>query len=372
MEYLLIVSLVLLPAYSWLLLMFGHGWHRLKEISTQHRLSGNVFISVIVPYRDEAGNLESLIHELSRQRFSHHHLEVIMVDDGSKDRGPEKLKRIQEKYSWLRLFSSDGSGKKDALRYGISRATGELIVTTDADCRFGKDWLQTIAEAYVSSNPDMIVMPVEMVGGNSVLENFQQIDYLAMQMVTAGAIGGGRPVICSGANLAFKKKSFLEASRYTEGRDYLSGDDVFLLHAFKRVGFKVIYLKSAQAMVRTVPVKSVKDFLLQRMRWGGKSIRYKDRFTLITVLIIFLTNFVVAFLLCASFRNVGVLLIWAAAFLIKMLSDWYLLSSGKSFFSVTLSLLHFLIYSLLYPFYIVVAAIGSLVTKERWKQRKGK
>lgn len=368
----MIVSLVLLLIYSGFLLMFRHGWHRLKEVNTQHKLSGNVFISVIVPYRDEAHNLEALIHELSRQRFSYHHLEVIMVDDGSEDGGPELLKRIQTKFSWLRLFYSDGSGKKHALRYGISRATGELIVTTDADCRVGKDWLQTIAEGYISSNPDMIVMPVEMVGGNSILENFQQIDYLAMQMVTAGAIGEDRPVICSGANLAFKKKSFLEASRYAEGRDYLSGDDVFLLHAFKGLGFKVVYLKSVQAMVRTVPARSFKEFLLQRMRWGGKSIGYKDRFTRMTVLIILLTNSVVAFLFCASFRNVWALLVWVAVFLIKMLSDWYLLSSGKSFFSFTLPVFHFLIYSLFYPFYIVVAAIGSLVTKERWKQRKGK
>jgi cellulose synthase/poly-beta-1,6-N-acetylglucosamine synthase-like glycosyltransferase len=372
MEYLWIVSLVLLLAYSGLLLMFGHGWHRLKEVSTQLKLPGNVFLSVIVPYRDEAHNLESLIHELSCQRFSHHLLEVVMVDDGSQDGGPEKLKKIQENYSWLRLYSSDGSGKKSALRYGISRATGELIVTTDADCRFGKDWLQTIAGVYLSHNPDMIVMPVEMIGGNTILENFQQIDYLAMQMVTAGAVGIDRPVICSGANLAFKKKSFLEALCYTEGQDYLSGDDVFLLHAFKKLGFKIVYLKSVQAMVRTAPSTSLKDFLFQRMRWGGKSIRYKDRFTLITVFIIFLTNFVVAMLPVAGLWHTGALLIWAAAFLIKMLSDWYLLSTGKGFFSVTLPVFHFLIYSLFYPFYIVFTAIGSLVTKERWKQRKGK
>jgi hypothetical protein len=57
---------------------------------------------------------------------------------------------------------------------------------------------------------------------------------------------------------------------------------------------------------------------------------------------------------------------------IKMIVDRILIIRGKGFFSVSSKISWFLLFSLLYPPYILVAGVGSLLVKERWKDRKGK
>jgi glycosyltransferase involved in cell wall biosynthesis len=358
--------------YTVLIYRFRCGWKRLPEINTLHRTSGQVFISLIVPFRNEQNNITHLVQNITRQRFSPDHLEVVMVDDHSSDNGPEVLEALQKKNHWLKIVSSHGHGKKEALRKGISSATGELIVTTDADCRFGKDWLQTIAETYLKFNPDMIVMPVSMDNGKSLLDKFQQTDYLSLQMATAGAFGIDKPIISSGANLAFKKKSFLETSHSVPGKSFLSGDDVFLLHAFKHHAFKIIYLKSAQAIVNTSPARNFGQFISQRMRWGGKSRGYNDLFAWLTALLIFITNSALAIFPALALLNTSYIWVWIAAILIKATADWHLLKAGKTFFAVTLRPMQFLFFSLVYPYYVLIAGTGSLFFKERWKDRRGR
>jgi cellulose synthase/poly-beta-1,6-N-acetylglucosamine synthase-like glycosyltransferase len=367
-----LVTFILVVSYVFLLVFFLRGWDRLPEINTKHKTIGSVFLSVVIPFRNEERNLKSLIESISRQRFSFHHLEVVMIDDHSTDNGIQLLCELQQRYHWLKIEKSTGHGKKSALRKGISVATGELIVATDADCHFGRDWLQTISETYLRENPDMIIMPVGMYKGKGFLGAFQQNDYLALQMVTAGAVGCGIPVIGSGANLAFKKKSYLETVRKIPGGKYLSGDDVFLLHAFKAEGFKVSYLKSAQAMVKTQPATHLRAFLLQRMRWGGKSKSYTDVFAKMTALLILMINSWLTFLLLLIFFVQSVVWVWLCGFVIKMIVDRILIIRGKGFFSVSSKISWFLLFSLLYPPYILVAGVGSLLVKERWKDRKGK
>ncbi|MGM0376361.1 MAG: glycosyltransferase [Bacteroidota bacterium] len=371
MTYFASITIIITGLYAGLLLFFKKGWLRLSEVNTQHTPRYRLFISVIIPFRNEAQNIENLVKDLHNQTFSPHHLEVIMVDDHSSDCGHEQLETLKKELPWLRLTRSKDHGKKAALQQGISAATGELIVTTDADCRFGKNWLQTIAETYIKSSPDMIAMPVEMKNNRNLFSRFQQLDYLALQMVTAGAFGLGKPILCSGANLAFKKKSYLEASSSAPGRNYLSGDDVFLLQAFKQHAFKIEYLKSAQAMVHTFPASTLSGFFTQRMRWGGKTPGYRDRFALQTALIVFATNVWAAALLLLAIAFPATILLWAGLIAIKTGTDWRFLNAGKRFFSAKVQPLHFLMFSLLYPFYITAAGIGSLLFKEKWKDRKG-
>ncbi|WP_010662077.1 glycosyltransferase [Marinilabilia salmonicolor] len=365
-------TFIIIAGYILLILYFLKGWNRLPEINTKHRSRRSVFISVVIPFRNEESNLMKLVEDIGRQRFSFHHLEVVMVDDHSADNGVELLHELQIKCNWLRVESSPAHGKKAALRHGVSAATGELIVATDADCHFGRDWLQTISETYINQNPDMIIMPVGMEQGTGLLGAFQQNDYLALQMVTAGAAGCRVPVIGSGANLAFKKKSYLETARKIPGAKYLSGDDVFLLHAFKAEGFKITYLKSAQAMVKTHPASGWKHFLLQRMRWGGKSKGYTDIRAKLVALMILVTNSwltVLPFFAVSDFR---VLFLWLGAMAMKIIVDRMLINQGKDFFAVSSGTFRFLAFSFLYPPYIFVAGIGSLFIRERWKDRTGK
>ncbi len=364
------ITILSLGGYTILLLLLIKGWNGLPESTPEMSEQPTVFVSVIVPFRNEESNLPNLLQCLDQQNYSFHHLEVILANDHSLDNGPPWVKEQMKSRPWLKMVHSQGKGKKQALRTAIASTTGELIVTTDADCSFGKGWIKSHTETYLKENPDLIVAPVSMEGGEALSAGFQTLDYLALQMTTAGAIGLKCPVICSGANLAFRKTAWCAASRSMPGENFLSGDDVFLLHAMKKNTFKTTYLKSTTSIVKTPPAPSLSDFIVQRARWGGKSKAYRDATTLGIALLVFSVNMALVILLVAAFWHPSLFWIWVAAISIKAIADWQLLSRGNRFFSVPLSWPSFILFSLIYPFYVVVAGLAGIMLPVTWKGRK--
>jgi dolichol-phosphate mannosyltransferase len=92
-------------------------------------------ISVIVPVKNEEGNIESLISEIVAAAQSGVPItEIVYVDDGSTDKTPVLLKKLKEKTPMLRVFRHGRSGGQSAATWtGICRANGTLIVTMDGD-----------------------------------------------------------------------------------------------------------------------------------------------------------------------------------------------------------------------------------------------
>ena len=101
-----------------------------------------VSLSVIIPARNEANNIENLLLDLQKQQYSD--FEVIVVDDHSEDNTLEVVERFIQSNPWCRLLSNLHSGKKAALTLGIESAKGSIIVTTDADCRISSGWLSAL------------------------------------------------------------------------------------------------------------------------------------------------------------------------------------------------------------------------------------
>ena len=92
---------------------------------TRESTLGGLTVSVIMPILNEEAGLEATLPHLPR-----YITEVIVVDGGSTDRSIDVLARIRPDALLLR---QDGRGKGDALKTGIRAATGDIIVTMDAD-----------------------------------------------------------------------------------------------------------------------------------------------------------------------------------------------------------------------------------------------
>jgi len=105
-------------------------------------------LSIIIPAYNEAGTIELLLEEISRQDFSHP-IEVILVDDGSTDGTRTILEKYREVYKVV--FHKENQGKGAAIRTGIKCVTGSHAVIQDADLEYDpKDlvimWNKMIAE----------------------------------------------------------------------------------------------------------------------------------------------------------------------------------------------------------------------------------
>jgi dolichol-phosphate mannosyltransferase len=96
--------------------------------------SSDPAVSVVVPVRNEAGNVAPLIAEIAAALDGRWRFEVVYVNDGSSDGTAAELKRLRGQYPWLRAVTHAVScGQSSAVRTGVSAARAPLVVTLDGD-----------------------------------------------------------------------------------------------------------------------------------------------------------------------------------------------------------------------------------------------
>jgi glycosyltransferase involved in cell wall biosynthesis len=121
-------------------------------------------ISVIVPVRNEAGNVAPLVAEIAAA-LAGRAFEVIYVDDGSSDGTGGELKRLQADHSWLRQISHARScGQSAALRTGIGVARGTIVATLDGDGQNDPAYLPKLIDALKQGAPRIGLIAGQRVG----------------------------------------------------------------------------------------------------------------------------------------------------------------------------------------------------------------
>lgn len=97
-------------------------------------MSSNVELSVVVPVKNEAENIQPLIEEIMAALDGKVDYQIVYVDDGSDDNTPECLKDMQEKTDRLKVVTHAHScGQSTAVRTGVKHASGRVIATLDGD-----------------------------------------------------------------------------------------------------------------------------------------------------------------------------------------------------------------------------------------------
>jgi glycosyltransferase involved in cell wall biosynthesis len=100
-------------------------------------------VSVIVPFRDTETYIEDCVRALLAQAHPTDDVEIIMVDNGSRDRSAEIVRR----YSQIKLLSEHEPGAYAARNRGIAEARGSILTFTDSDCVPCRNWLEHMTAA---------------------------------------------------------------------------------------------------------------------------------------------------------------------------------------------------------------------------------
>jgi len=96
--------------------------------------ANNLAVCVVVPVRNEAGNIEPLVKEIAQALGSQWVFEVVYVNDGSSDGTEAELQQLMARYPWLRrVRHKQPCGQSAAVRTGVMAARAPLIVTLDGD-----------------------------------------------------------------------------------------------------------------------------------------------------------------------------------------------------------------------------------------------
>jgi cellulose synthase/poly-beta-1,6-N-acetylglucosamine synthase-like glycosyltransferase len=328
-------------------------------------------VSVIVPARNETANVASCIQALYRQNYPADLLELILVDDHSEDDTVAVARAAAGatiRLHVLHLQAPSGwAYKKAAVAAGIAQASGDILLTTDADCVAGPDWVASMV-GFFAPGVSMVAGPVVLTG-SSIFARFQALEFMGLIAVGAGAIGAGRPTMCNGANLAYRRDAFLSVGGFS-GIDHIaSGDDELLMHKLVAAGMQVRFAKDKAAIVSTPAQPNWAGFKAQRIRWVSKSRHYDRKGITLTL--------VLAYLAIAGLPLMALAALWwpagwaflAAALGLKLLGESLVLVQAASFFDNLRLLVWLPIEQFAHVAYVLWVGIAGNRKGYHWKGR---
>lgn len=338
----------------------------------QSPVSEDFYLSVtlIIPFRNERPNLPTLAAEL--KRIASPNLEILLIDDHSEDGSSEFLEDLMKGIQGVQVLQCPGAGKKAALDFGISQARGEIILTSDADCKFPDDWVKKMTYSFRQSEVMLVAGPVvSEAKGTRFFEKFQQIEWFSILLLTQVSFSRKQPLMCSGANLAFRKKAFEEVNGYSGNEKWLSGDDEFLLK--KVVGWfgpeSCVYLPLREVLVTTNPQANWRALVKQRIRWAGKWKAHRSFSHAFSAIIAFLAQLIWLGSIYLIGQNGSALAFFGVIWVIKILAEKASLDKVRGSLGFKPSHGYFILTSLIHPFFVIWVGLGTLFIKVRWKGR---
>lgn len=379
-------QLSILP-YLILMLVYIVGWHkraRKSKLANDGVIDDkSISFSIVIPARNEAVNIENCLTSILQNNYPKDLFEIILINDFSEDNTADIANAVFQKFGFengsvlqLSDFISQeeriNSFKKKSLEIAISQAKGEYIITTDADCTVPELWLHYFAEKIKRENALFVIAPVSFIpyDRKSILYYFQSLDFMSMQGITAANAQIGIGSMCNGANLCFRKATFYELGGYSGIHHLASGDDMMLLHKFrKRYNHQIVYLLEREAIVQTPVQESWGSFLQQRIRWASKSGKYRDDIITIQLLVVYLFNLGMLALGLLSVFQQQYFGVFVAAIIAKIVVELLFLIPVAHFYQKKKELLIFPLLQILHIAYIVLAGFLGFFGKYKWKGR---
>ncbi|MBL7075411.1 glycosyltransferase [candidate division KSB1 bacterium] len=282
-------------------------------------------VSIIICARDEEAVIGDCLEALAGQDYPIGELEIIIVDDGSRDHTPEIARSHQKKSHNIKVVSTKGfrsklKGKFRALELGLAQCSGKIILQTDADCRPGPSWVQGMVGHFTEE--------IGMVGGFIVLEDpripslwtkVQALDWIYLLSVGAGTAGWGHPLSLIAKNMAFRREVYETIGGYGNIGINLT-EDIALVKAISSLtSWKIGFSHHPDTAILSQPPSSLREYFQQRKRWtvGGRWVDIKGILIMliaflshILVPISFFFNFLLGFILLAILLFADSLILW--------------------------------------------------------------
>jgi biofilm PGA synthesis N-glycosyltransferase PgaC len=358
--------------YSALIVAFIIGYDKIEPVENKSALPKNSF-SILIPFRNEAENLPQLLESLLRLEYPLDLFEILFIDDASTDNSKEIIEKFKlgKTNKIIENIRRSNSPKKDAIETAIHQSKYDWILTTDADCKIPKNWLLEFDNFLQQNDSKMVCAPVTYTVNNSLLQQFQLLDFMSLIGVTIGGFGIGKPFLCNGANLCYSKKVFLEVDGFNGNNKMASGDDIFLLEKItNKYPSQVHYLKSSEAIVTTIPQPTLNELVSQRLRWASKTSSYDNWFVKLIGITVFLMNLSVLFLFIIMLFKTEYTIPFIAIFSIKFFLDFIIIYKILIFTKQSKNIIFYPFSTLFYPFFNVFIVLLTFIKKKyHWKDR---
>jgi dolichol-phosphate mannosyltransferase len=190
-------------------------------------------VSVVVPVRNEAGNIALLVAEIAKALEGQWSFEVVYVDDGSTDGTEAELKRLMTQHAWLRRVRHKQScGQSAAVRTGVAAARAPIVATLDGDGQNDPAFIPALVRALEAGDPRVGLVAGQRIGRKS--SGFKKLQSRIANAVRGAVLRDGTRDTGCGLK-AFRRAVFL-------GLPYFDGLHRFLPALIRREGFDIGYV----------------------------------------------------------------------------------------------------------------------------------
>ena len=367
--------LVFFAVYVVQILLFIRGLSHLRR-GTGDRL---ISVAVVVAARNEELHIEKCVRSLLEQDYPHDKYTITVVDDQSTDRTADIVRQLANENPAVRLLQlqehpSDISPIIHAINEAIKNTSSEIILRTDADCIVGRDWISSMVSYF--DDTVGVVSGLTLIRNtqniSSLLFGFQFLDLFSQTACGAGAIGMNAPNNCNGSNMGFRRAAFNDVGGFGSMASINSGSDSLLAQRIAATPqWKMRFAYEPEAHVTTLPVKSWKELLQQRMRWAGHTPHYRPS-TLVFLVASFLFYLLVFLFTPVSIFYFSIVSLPFAVLFIKLIVDYWIIFKFSKITHVVGMMKYFFASELIHFPVILTAVFGSFVGGFKWKGRQMK
>ncbi len=233
-------------------------------------------VSIIVPAYNEEVNAIRTVNSLLAQDYPQ--LEIIFVDDGSKDNTYTRVNEHFKNNDKVKVFTKSNGGKASALNFGIQKSRADFVVCIDADTQLKTDAVTELMKKFDKDNVAAVAGNVKVGNPVNMITRWQSIEYVTSQNFDRRAFDLLNCItVIPGAIGAFRKDAILIAGGFTT--DTLAEDCDVTMRLHKH-GY--IIRNCTSAISYTEAPETFRQFLKQRFRWsfGVMQCFWKHRDTL--------------------------------------------------------------------------------------------
>jgi dolichol-phosphate mannosyltransferase len=202
----------------------------MSEASTSAAPPG---VSIVVPVRNEAGNIAPLVGEIAAALGSDAAFEIIYVDDGSTDPTDSELTLLMASRPWLRQIRHQFScGQSAAVATGVRHARAPVVVTLDGDGQNDPAFIPALLDALAAGAPGVGLIAGQRVGRKAT--GFKKLQSRIANAVRSAVLRDGTRDTGCGLK-AFRRDLFLALP-------YFDGLHRFLPALIRREGYDIGYV----------------------------------------------------------------------------------------------------------------------------------
>lgn len=193
-------------------------------------------VSVIVPAYNSENTIGRCLSAIEAQDYPKRLFEVIAVDDGSRDGTAEIIKQHGVKYFW-----QTNKGPATARNKGVEKATGEIILFTDADCVPEKNWIREMVRPF--ENKEVVaVKGAYRTGQKEIVARFCQIEFEErFEMLKKAASIDMIDTYSAG----FRKEVFDKMGGFDTSFPVANNEDTELSYRMSAKGLKMVFNPNA-------------------------------------------------------------------------------------------------------------------------------